>query len=407
MRKLFALLLAALLGTATAATAAEPLTEAASLRLGLARPELADLARGALEEAEADAEEAGLWSNPTLELGRERMNNAPGSREQTWRLSQPIDIGGRRSLRREAGERRVDAARSGNALRRAEQMAQIRRDFHAALFKQSVVDVTAAWVERFARIDGKVGHLQKAGDVSGYDRRRLARERHAVEARLASERGELARTRARLAASIGRGDLADAPLAGKLLPDAPPALEAALAKLDTRPDLAALGHKAEAADLERRAAGRGWLPEVTVGIGGKRIDEGITRDSGNMLTLSIPLPLFDRQQAGDRRAAAQALNARADQRLARGRAEGELRGLHRQLAHLIEVAANFRREAASSAPELLRIAEAAWQGGESTLLELLDAYRGALEAETTALDLEWKARDARIDYDLLTGSMPE
>lgn len=404
MRILFALLLAALLG---AATAAEPLTEAASLRLGLARPELADLARGALEEAKADAEEAGLWSNPTLELGRERMNNAPGSREQTWRLSQPIDIGGRRGLRREAGERRIDAARSGNALRRAEQVAQIRRDFHAALFKQSVVDVSAAWVERFASVDGKVAHLQKAGEVSGYDRRRLARERQTAEARLATERGELARMRARLAASIGRGDLADAPLAGKLLPDAPPPLEGALARLDTRPDLAALGHKADAADLDRRAAGRGWLPKVTVGIGGKRVDDGITRDSGNMLTLAIPLPLFDRQQTGDRRAAAQALNARADQRLARGRAEGELRGLHRQLGHLITVAADYRREAAASAPELLRIAEAAYQGGESSLLELLDAYRGALEAETTALELEWKAREARIDYDLLTGSMPE
>ena len=52
-------------------------------------------------------------------------------------------------------------------------------------------------------------------------------------------------------------------------------------------------------------------------------------------------------------------------------------------------------------------AEAAYQGGESTLLELLDAYRGALEAEMTALDLEWKARQARIDYDLLTGSVTE
>ena len=41
------------------------------------------------------------------------------------------------------------------------------------------------------------------------------------------------------------------------------------------------------------------------------------------------------------------------------------------------------------------------------VLELLDAYKGALEAETTALDLEWKARDARIELDQLTGSHPE
>lgn len=49
MRKLVVFLLAGLLGTTTATTAAEPLTEAASLRLGLARPELADLAQSALE----------------------------------------------------------------------------------------------------------------------------------------------------------------------------------------------------------------------------------------------------------------------------------------------------------------------------------------------------------------------
>ena len=69
--------------------------------------------------------------------------------------------------------------------------------------------------------------------------------------------------------------------------------------------------------------------------------------------------------------------------------------------------ADYRTRAVGESAELLRIAEAAYQGGESTLLELLDAYRGALEAEMTALDLEWKARQARIDYDLLTGSVTE
>ena len=74
---------------------------------------------------------------------------------------------------------------------------------------------------------------------------------------------------------------------------------------------------------------------------------------------------------------------------------------------MLAASADYRARAVGESAELLRIAEAAYQGGESTLLELLDAYRGALEAEMTALDLEWKARQARIDYDLLTGSIPE
>jgi cobalt-zinc-cadmium efflux system outer membrane protein len=125
------------------------------------------------------------------------------------------------------------------------------------------------------------------------------------------------------------------------------------------------------------------------------------------LGLLDPLPVFDRQQAGQQRAAAEALQARAEYRLAKRRAEGELRGLHRQVEGLRATAIDYRSRAVAASPELLRIAETAYQGGESSLLELLDAYRGTLETETTALDLEKRARDARIEYDLLTGSVDQ
>ena len=64
----------------------------------------------------------------------------------------------------------------------------------------------------------------------------------------------------------------------------------------------------------------------------------------------------------------------------------------------------YRSDAVAPSAELVRIAEAAYRAGESTVLELLDAYKGALEAELTALDLEWKAREARIELDQLTGN---
>ena len=90
--------------------------------------------------------------------------------------------------------------------------------------------------------------------------------------------------------------------------------------------------------------------------------------------------------------------------MAKSRAEGDLRGLYRQAEGLRATAIDYRSRAVAASPELLRIAETAYQGGESSLLELLDAYRGTLETETTALELEKRARDARIEYDLLTGS---
>ncbi|HET9700963.1 MAG TPA: TolC family protein [Burkholderiales bacterium] len=403
-RLLFAVLLCLPLAAWAQATA---LTEAEALRRGLSRPDLADLERASVVAAEADALAAGLFPNPTLGYTRDAGRGTPESKEETWQLSQTFDLSGRRGLRQDAAGRRVQAAAAGNTGRRAELAAEIRRRFYETLHGQEVVRATETWTRQFARIEGLVERLARSGEASGYDRRRLARERQAAEARLAGEMASLDRSRERLAALIGQPGALGGPIAGVLLPPPPPPMESSLARLEQRPDLLALSRRAEAADLEGRAAARGWIPEVTLGVGPKRVEEGLTRDSGLEVSVSIPLPLFDRQQSGERRAAAEALQARAESRLAHTRAEGELRGLHRQVERLAAAAAAYRDRAVAASSDLLRIAEAAYQGGESTLLELLDAYRGALDAETTALDLEWKAREARIEYDLLTGSVFE
>lgn len=391
-----------LLALPLAVWAQTPLTEAEAVRLGLARADLADLERGAVQAAEADVLAAGLFPNPALSYSRDRVDGSPDTVEQSWMLEQTFDVSGRRGLHREAASRRVAAVTAGNASRQLHMAAEIRRGFHDVLFRQETIRAAETWAQRFARVEGMVGKLARAGEASGYDRRRLARERQTAEARLAVERAELDRSLARLAALTGAADVP--PLKGALLPSASALPETVLARLDQHPDLQALSRRAEAADLEGRAARRGGIPAVTVGIGPKYADHGSTQDQGVALSLSVPLPVFDRQQAGQQRAAAEALQTRAEYRLVKRRAEGELRGLYRQAEGLRATAIDYRSRAVAASPELLRIAESAYQGGESSLLELLDAYRGALEAETTALELEKRAREARIEYDLLTGS---
>lgn len=398
MRHFLLLLLCAL----PSLVGAQTLTEAEALRLGLSRAELHELERGTHALAAAEVTAASTWSNPTLDYDRERMRTSPRGTDETWKVAQTFDLSGRRGLRQDAAERRLDAANAHNTARRGELTAEIRRQFYDVLLSQRVIQATEAWVRRFILIESRIEKQARAGEASGYDRRRLTRERQTTEARLAAEQAKLLRQRERLAALIGRP--VDE-LNGSLLPPALPVLEVALAKLEQRPELQILTRRAEAADLEKRAATRGWVPDVTLGVGTKKSDNGITTDHGAIVSLSIPLPVFDRQQAGAQRAAAEAMTARAELGLAKHRAEGDLRGLYRQTERLTTAAADYRAQAVTTVPELLRIAEVAYQGGESTLLELLDAYRGALDTETTALDLEWQARAARIDYDLLIGSI--
>ncbi|MDP1653185.1 MAG: TolC family protein [Rhodocyclaceae bacterium] len=377
------------------------LTEAEALRLGLSRPEFSDLLDARVGEAEADALVAGTWANPTLELARDKTG---ATRETSWQLMQALDLSGRRGLREDAARHRIRAVESDNLARRNERAVELRRAFHELLRRQELLRAVGDWAARFAAIGGVVDKLARAGEVAGYDRRRLEREQRSAEAKLAETRADLERSRARLAALIGR-DIGDR-IAGRLTPETPPAMPSLQARLAARPDLSALAARVDAAQADNAAAQR-HLPELSVGVGGKRADDGVARANGNLVMLSFSLPLFDRQQAGDRRSAAQAQAARAELGLARQQAEGELAGLHRQLTQLIAAAERYRGAAVAPSAELVRIAETAYRAGESTILELLDAYKGALEAETTALDLEWKAREVRIELDQLTGNHPQ
>ena len=116
---------------------------------------------------------------------------------------QPLDLSGRRGLREDAARHRIRATESDNLARRNERAVELRRAFHLFLRQQETVGAVDNWVVRFAAIGSVVDKLARAGEVAGYDRRRLTREQRSAEAKLAEARAELERGRARLSALIG------------------------------------------------------------------------------------------------------------------------------------------------------------------------------------------------------------
>ncbi len=286
---------------------------------------------------------------------------------------------------------------------RIELSADIKRRFYEALYRKELVAAARAWDARMESISSTVQKLHKGGEVAGYDRRRIALERASAQARLRSEQAAYDKAWQQVAALSGRPATSAAP-AGRLLPGEPAPLESLLSNLDQRPALRALTGRASAFALEQRAAQRGWIPDVTVGLGSKTVDNGLARERGSVVAVSVPLPLFDRDQAAAGKAAAQAREAGAQARLDRARLEGDIRGLWLQLRQLTMAARDYDTEAAAASGELMRIAEASYQGGESGILELLDAYRAAHEAQARALELHWSARQGAIDLDTIAGT---
>jgi outer membrane protein, heavy metal efflux system len=384
------------------------LTEAEALRRGLSRPPVVDLLAGEVGVARGEAATAGRWLNPTASYSREETSggSAASTEDYAW-LAQSIDLVGRRALVGRAARTRVDAAMAESDANRIEIAADIRHRFYDLLLAQREAQALAAWSEHIGRLTGIVAKRERAGEVSTYDRQRVERERAGADARLASKQAAHQRACARLAAVIGTHDDAKGgcpTVTGDLMPATDPApLDHLLEELPARPDLRALERTAAAADLDARAAGRWWLPEVTVNGGLKTVETQGDRVSGFLAGASVPLPLLNRDQGDALRAHSRAVVARSRRTIEAEKAAGEVLGLRAEAVALVAAARRFRQEAVRRSADLVRTAEVAYEEGEVEVLELLDAHRGALEAETEALELEMNARRARIDLDRVTG----
>jgi cobalt-zinc-cadmium efflux system outer membrane protein len=402
-------LLVAWLGVACAlggvAMAAGPVSEDQAVEWSLARPAVGELTDAELAIARGNTLEAGRVPNPTLAWSRESTTGGlAASAEDYATLMQPLDFSGRRRLRREAGERREAGVADDAHARRIELVAEVRTRFYDTLHAERRVAALADWSSQMERVAGIIAQREAAGDVSGFDRRRAEREQMQADARVEGARGALEHARERLAAVIGRELSASDPVSGSLLPAVePPPLDELLAALPSRPDVRALDASLAAAELEHRAAGRWWAPEVTITGGLKTVEVQGVRSNGYLAGVFFPFPVLDRHQAEAARADGQIRRARAERTLLLSAAAGDVRGLRAEAVRLIAAARRARSGGAEMSARLIDTAEAGYGAGELEIVGLLDAHRSALEAELQALDLELDARRATIALERETG----
>jgi outer membrane protein, heavy metal efflux system len=390
-------LLLGMLATAAGAAAAPiPTTPEDAVRIAMARPEVVAALDADIAEAEAGVIEARSWSNPMLALDREAGDPTRGESDETSLvLSQNFALGPRRRLERQAANLGIDAASAAIAARRAELRAAVLRDYYSALTAGRRHAALAASVGRLERIERIASLRRDAGDLSGFEQRRVSQQ--AEHARLQRD------------AAAADHSLAGAELAGRLgidaqalhLPEnielAPPAPVAPRAAGNRMLD--ALDARRRQADA-RLAAARRWQVPLTVGIGQKRFDGAAGRDDALLLELALPLPLLDRNQAERQRAAAEWQRADAAYRIAAHDAETRRTAAEAQLLQRIEQARRLQAELLPQARELARIAEASFAEGELDLPGLLAALDAERETNEQALRAALDARHAAIDFEL-------
>lgn len=342
-------------------------------------------AKAAVDAARGRTQQAGYMPNPEARL---EVENFSGSglysgldlAETTLAIGQTIEMGGKRESRVAAGNAEVVAAETRQTIARADLNLEVRRLFAIALASREQVALAQGALDR-ARDLAKVAQtLVDAGrepPLRALRAKSAAAEAEAEFQRISAEDGS---ARAALAALLG-DTIAPAAVVGtfEALTETPKLVDPT-ETLDVRLALAEAESARAIVSRERAAA----ATDITAELGVKRFED--SRDTAVVFGLSMPIPIFDRNQGNIAAASADvsAANARRLQALAEAvrrmnEADSLLRAAQARVATL-------ETSAVPAANEALQLARAGFEAGRFTLLDVLDAEAAFASAQSALID---------------------
>ncbi|MFZ5935390.1 outer membrane efflux protein [Pseudomonas putida] len=395
--------LLSLLLAATASAQAGPgisLPEALSAAFAN-NPELAAAGRE-IGIAEGERRQAGLIPNP--ELAWEMEDTRRDTSTSTVTLSQPLELGGKRGARiavAGAGQAiaQLDLERQRNGLR-----ADVVQAYHAALRAQTGVELaqqSQALTERGLRVvQGRV----TAGQSSPVEATRA--QVQLAQAQAEVRRAETQRTVAYQAlARLTGSPLAtfDTLSAASLSPGAAPSADALLGQVERTAEW-----RLAAAQVERGEASLGSekalrIPNLTVSVGSQYSRED--RERVNVVGLSMPLPLFDRNQGNVLAAARRADQARDLRNAVELRLRSETRSAVDQWRTAMQEVQAYDRTILPSAQQAVDTATRGFEMGKFAFLDVLDAQRTLIDARGLYLEALAAATDARAQVERIYGDL--
>ena len=370
----------------------ERLTLEEALRLATERNPTLAAARNTVEIAESQRTDARLRPNPAVSFESEGypLFESPrpafgNNQELTVRFDQEIELAGRRRLRTEAAAAGVSAAEAAFLDERRRLEFDVRRAYFGVVLAKADVEVARTALDEIDKVIGLNRARFQQGEISGGELRRIQVERLKFVDDLFAADLALRNARSSLLALFNASDLSiefdvaerlnasDSGTPARILPQTPLSNTSSLRTqaLAARPDLIAAQREIQRADTETRLQRALGTPNVTVGGGYKR-DFG---SDAVVFGVTVPLPLFSRNQGGVAR-------ADAERRQAANRAAATATVVLldvQQAVNAVDVSrarvSYIEREYLNPSRESRDIVLASYRLGTADLIDFLDAQR--------------------------------
>ncbi len=360
------------------------------------------IAQAGVAEARGRRRQVAAYPNPGVSVTYEPLFRGGEQLSETYvTLSQEIAWPGERSARIEAAGARTEAAQARAAATGVQGALRVVEAFVETASAEARVGALRLVTEEFQRAAERGLSRFREGDFAGYSLRRVRVEHMRYQNDLLRARLDRQTARRELALLIfPEGDVRQVrPVmdfaARPTRLTLPGMIETAL---QTRPALEAARAEVEAARWALRAARRAQVPDPTLTAGYKRQSNGF---QGLYLGVSVPIPLFDRNQGAAQARQARLRAAQTQLLLAERRVKNEVRDAFARYAAFRDRLGEVQEDLPEApdallgrADHLLEVAQVSYREGGMSLVELLDAAEAYRDARLLTADLladYWKS----------------
>lgn len=329
--------------------------------------------------AEARTLQASLRPNPEIGVVVENIGGSGSfegaeEAETTLGMRYLLELGGKRQKRTDLAELETEMAGWDYEMRRIEVLTEVELRFIEVLVAQRHLELARNNTDLSARVLDVVDKRIKSGAISPieHDKQRV----ETISARVALERAQrnLTVVRHRLAATWGSRDPQFKSVSGALESIQPiPPIQALADLVSQNPDIARWAAEIAKRRAAVKLAESQAIPDLTTGVGVRHFKQ--SNDTALVLEISLPIPIFNRNQGNVLAAQFESAKAIQEQKKTEVRVQTALTGAYEEMAASYAEAVALRDEALPAAQRSFDRTQEGFKRGQFDYLDVLEVQR--------------------------------
>lgn len=344
--------------------------------------------------------QAAVRPNPSISTFIQDTRSA--TRETTIQLNQPFELGNKRAARIEAADVRYDAAGASIETQKAEIRAAVIAAFYEVLVAQERKTLALSSLELAQRARDAAAKRVLAGKISPVEETKSKVAESAVRIELNQAQSLLNTARHRLSALWGNPSPSFTEATGQV--DALPSmlkLDSLSAMLESSPAIKRAKLEVEQRDALARIEKTKRIPDLTVSMGARRNEElGLNQA---ILGVSIPIPVFDRNQGNLQEALSRTDKAKDELLALQVQQSTLLASAHERFLAAQQEVGMIKTDILPGAQSAYDAAVKGFEFGKFGFLDVLDAQRTFFFARSQYLNALLRGHQAIAEIERLVG----